>query len=471
MTIVPPAHARTDDEVLALILAAARADPRVRAVVLSGSRADPAAPADAWRDFDVVYVVRDVAPFRADPAWIDVFGERTILQRPDAMLAASRRDDGGEAYLMLFRDGHRIDLTLLPAAAMVAYRHDGPAAVLLDLDGVVPAPPPAGEPHHVPDPPTARAFADVCNEFWWVAPYVAKGLARGELTYARHHLDTVLRAQLLTMLGWEVAAASGFRRGPGKAGRDLRRALPPATWSRLEATYADAAPANGWAALEAMTALFRTVAVGVAARCGFPYPRRDDERVTAHLRRMRARVGMDDDRPDPLVAELEGELAAWEALLTGRAERELRAPRSAGGWSVHDVVAHLAAWQQVSNARFDAALGGGSPTLPGWLAGGGPEDDERLQAYNDRIFAAQRGRPWPGVHRAWRAGFLQLIRSAAAAPPADLHDAARYPWLGGHPLAAVLEGTLTHHREHREAVTGWLADERAAGGGARPDGA
>jgi aminoglycoside 6-adenylyltransferase len=279
---------RGDDEVLERILSVARADPRVRAVVLSGSRADPAAPADAWRDFDVTFVVTDVAPFRTDPTWIDVFGERAILQRPDAMVGAPPRDDDGEAYLMLFTDGHRIDLTLLPVAAMPDFSHDGPARVLLDLDGIVPAPPAPDAPHHLPAPPTAASFADVCNEFWWVAPYVAKGLARGELTYARHHLDMVMRAQLLTMLGWEVAVASGHRRGPGKVGRHLRRELPPAWWARLEATYADAAPEHGWAALDAMTDLFRIAAMRVADSYGFAYPRDDDARVMSHLRRMRA---------------------------------------------------------------------------------------------------------------------------------------------------------------------------------------
>jgi len=283
-----PEPLRGDDDVLQRILDVARADPRVRAVVLSGSRADPAAPVDAWRDFDVLFVVADVAPYRSDPAWIDVFGERAILQRPDAMFGAAAREDGGEAYLMLFVDGSRIDLTLLPVAAMAAFSHGGPAAVLLDRDGVVPAPPPPDAPHHVPAPPTAVAFADVCNEFWWVAPYVAKGLARGELTYARHHLDTVLRAQLHTLLGWEVAAASGFRRGTGRAGRHLRRELPPAWWARLEATYADADPARGWAALDALTELFRMAAVRVATRFGFDYPHDDDARVARHLRRLRA---------------------------------------------------------------------------------------------------------------------------------------------------------------------------------------
>ena len=90
------------------------------------------------------------------------------------------------------------------------------------------------------------------------------------------------------MLGWEVAAASGGRRGPGTHGRSLRRELAPETWARLEATYAGADPEASWDALEAMTGLFRDVATGVAARFGFAYPARDDARVTEHLRRVRA---------------------------------------------------------------------------------------------------------------------------------------------------------------------------------------
>ena len=257
----------------------------MRAVVLTGSRADPTATADRYRDHDVVFVVDDVAPYRADPAWIDVFGECAIVQRPDDMFGATPRPDGGETWLMLFTDGSRIDLTLLPVTSMHGHAHDGPARVLLDRDGVVPPPPQRGAPHHPPGPPSAAQFADVCNEFWWVAPYVAKGLVRGETTYAHHHLDGVLREQLLTALGWDVAGDDEL--GPGKHGRNLRRVLPAATWARLEATYAGADRAATWAALDAMCDLFHDVAGSVARRYGFAYPERDEARIREHLRTVR----------------------------------------------------------------------------------------------------------------------------------------------------------------------------------------
>jgi aminoglycoside 6-adenylyltransferase len=278
---------RSDADVLDLILSTARADRRVRAVVLSGSRADPSVPRDGLRDFDVVYVVEDVAPFRDERAWLRRFGAMAIVQFPDAMQGAPPRADGGFAILMQGVDGHRIDLTLVPVSAVADFEYDGPAEILYDPAGLLPPPPAPGTPHHVAAPPTAATFADVCNEFWWVAPYVAKGLARGELTYARHHLDTVMRVQLLTLLDWQVAAASDGRRGAGKHGRFLRRELPSELWTLLEATYADARPESAWEALEAMATLFRTVASAVAERAGFSYPTRDDERVTSLLRRMR----------------------------------------------------------------------------------------------------------------------------------------------------------------------------------------
>ena len=280
---------RSDAEVLEAILATARADPRVRAVVLSGSRADAAAAADDLRDFDVVYVVTDAPALRDERGWLRAFGESAIVQTPDAMGGAPPRPDGGFAFLMQFTDGHRIDLTLLPVAAMAGFSHDGPAVVLHDPDGIVPPPPPADAPHHLPGPPTPQAFADACNEFWWVAPYVAKGLLRGELTYAHHHLDTVMRAQLMTVLDWGVAGASGFARGAGKCGRHLRRELDAERWALLEATYAPADEAATWDALDAMTRLFRSVAGEVAARHGLAYPEDDDRRVTALVGRMRAR--------------------------------------------------------------------------------------------------------------------------------------------------------------------------------------
>ena len=99
---------RSEKEMFDLILDVARRDERIRAVILNGSRANPNAPRDIFQDYDIVYVVTELASFKQDPDWIDCFGERMILQLPDEMLDPPPGDEEGYAYLMQFADGSRI---------------------------------------------------------------------------------------------------------------------------------------------------------------------------------------------------------------------------------------------------------------------------------------------------------------------------------------------------------------------------
>lgn len=279
---------RSEREIFDLILTTARADDRIRAVVLNGSRVNPNTPRDIFQDFDVVYFVTDIASFTADHAWIERFGELMILQMPELMGDPPGKGNSRFAYLMQFTDGNRIDLTLWPIAQLAELEADSLSLTLLDKDGILPALPPPDESSYLPTPPTAKAFADCCNEFWWVSLYVAKGLWREELPYARYMLDNPMREQLLKMLTWYVGWQTNFQRSPGKCGKYLRRYLEPRLWALLEQTYADADYANNWAALLAMGELFRETAVALATHFHLPYPHDDDARVSAHLRRIQA---------------------------------------------------------------------------------------------------------------------------------------------------------------------------------------
>lgn len=278
---------RGEQEVLELILNTAREDERIRAVVLSGSRANPRARRDVFQDFDVAYFVTDVDSFTRDDTWIDRFGEIMILQTPEAMGDPPPASDGRFAYLMQFTDGNRIDLTLLPVANAREFKRESLSLLLLDKDAVFEPFPAPDESDFLPKPPTAKAFSDCCNEFWWVCPYVAKGLWREEIIYAKYMLDRVVREQLMKMLAWHVGLKTRFTRGPGKAGKHLNQYLEPELWAMLEKTYSDAGYDNTWDALLAACDLFRAAAGGVARHFGFDYPRGDDERVSAHLKHVR----------------------------------------------------------------------------------------------------------------------------------------------------------------------------------------
>lgn len=276
---------RSEQEMLELILSMAKHDERIRAVILNGSRTNPNAPHDIFQDYDIVYLVTDVEPYKADLSWIARFGELMILQMPDLM--GTEKPADRFTYLMQFMDGNRIDLTVLPLTKAAEQAEDSLSILLLDKDGIVPPFAPAHAGGYLPKRPTAKAFFDCCNEFWWLCPYVAKGLWREELPYARTMLDEHARGQLMIMLTWYVGVRTDFTQSPGKLGKYLKLRLEPELWSMFERTYADAGYAHTLDALMVMCELFRTTAVQVAAQLGFDYPYDDDARVSAHLKHVR----------------------------------------------------------------------------------------------------------------------------------------------------------------------------------------
>jgi aminoglycoside 6-adenylyltransferase len=279
---------RSEQEIMDLVLETARQDERIRAVLMNGSRLNPSAPRDIFQDFDFVYIVTDVAPFRNNLEWISRFGELMIMQLPEDMQDPPPDTDGGYGYLMQFTDGNRIDLGICPLEKVNAALQDSLSLLLLDKDGTLGPLPPPSEKDYLPQPPTAKAFFDCCNEFWWVCPYVAKGLWRRELPYARYMLDQVVREPLMKMARWYIGLQTGFSVNPGKFGKYFQKYLDPGLWKLLLATYSDAYYEHTWEALESMCALFRRVAVPLAEHFGFEYPQGDADRVSAHLRHVRA---------------------------------------------------------------------------------------------------------------------------------------------------------------------------------------
>lgn len=278
---------RTEKAMLDLIMETAQADERIRAVLLNGSRANPKAPRDIFQDFDITYFVTDILSFVLDQDWANRFGELMIIQLPELMSDPPPMADGHFAYLMQFMDGNRIDLSLFPVDMLDSFESECTTVVLLDKDHILPNFPPHGESSYLPQPPTAKGYADCCNEFWWVSSYVAKGLWRDEIPYAKYMLDQVSREPLMKMLTWHIGLKTGFTVNPGKLGKYFKRNLESDLWAMFEATYADAQLNNNWKALFVMCDLFRKIALGVGQHYGFEYPFEDDRKVSAHLRHVR----------------------------------------------------------------------------------------------------------------------------------------------------------------------------------------
>lgn len=285
---------RGDEAMYRLFFRFAETRDDVRLMMLEGSRTNPEVAKDALRDFDITYFVRSLAPYRADERWLDHFGRRIMMQKPESM-ALFPPECPGESYLMLFDDGQKIDLTLRELDELPDYlaASDGLCEVLLDKDGRIEAPLWGSEAAYRVRRPTCREYDDCCNEFWFVSTYVMKGLCRGDLLFAADHLERILRHELIRMLVWRTGDDTGYTRSFGKNGQRLPAYLSEQDWRRLEATFRMDGLPETLGALRTACDLFRDVSRDMARRLGCAYPPYD-EAVTAYNRAMLDTYGLPD---------------------------------------------------------------------------------------------------------------------------------------------------------------------------------
>lgn len=282
---------RSEKEMFDLILGVANGDDRIRAVYMNGSRANPNVKKDIFQDYDIVYVVSETESFLNDEGWISVFGELIIIQEPDKLDKMQGRDvdfKNGYTYLMQFTDGNRIDLHVQTIDAMMKeYGMDKLTVPLLDKDDCLPhIPAPSDEDYWVKKPTYGQYFSR-CNNFWWVAPYCAKGLWRKEILFTIEVMNSYVRQELLTMLRWYAGIQTGFKASIGKANKHLKEYLDPAIWVRLMKTFDMSDYDSSWDALIATCELFAEIAPEVGKEFGYEYDHCEAQRSFAFIKHIK----------------------------------------------------------------------------------------------------------------------------------------------------------------------------------------
>jgi aminoglycoside 6-adenylyltransferase len=256
----------------------AQNDPRIRLVTLEGSRTNKNIPRDEFQDYDISYFVTDMDSFKENDGWLDGFGTRLMMQKPEDMELFSSELGNWFSYIILFADGQKVDLTLIPIDEVEVYfaDSDGLVEVLLDKDAHVKQEVQANDRQYWIKKPTAREFDDCCNEFWMVSTYVVKGLARKEILFAIDHLNEIARPNLLRMMSWQIGSEQGYTFSVGKNFKFLHRYLPEDIWEALLSTYAENSYENLWKSLFQCYDLFRTSSKAVAESLGYKYPEYDE---------------------------------------------------------------------------------------------------------------------------------------------------------------------------------------------------
>jgi aminoglycoside 6-adenylyltransferase len=278
------------DRVIARVVNWATGDPRLRAVVWTSTRSDPAVEVDALSDYDIIFVVDDIAPFLADEGWLSEFGPLLVVYRDPV------RTEGGHpsfTRVTQYEDGLKIDFTVMPVGGWSQWAA-GPTLpddldvgyrVLLDKDELTAhLRRPTGT-AYIARPPDEATYREVIELFFHEGTYVAKNLWRDELLPAKYSFDAVMKGeQLRVMLEWRAAIDRDWTYKTGVLGKGLKKALPPDLWATLEATYVGADPRQNWEAFYATIDLFRAVAIDVGNALGYAYPLDLDQRASAYFR-------------------------------------------------------------------------------------------------------------------------------------------------------------------------------------------
>jgi uncharacterized protein (TIGR03083 family) len=146
---------------------------------------------------------------------------------------------------------------------------------------------------------------------------------------------------------------------------------------------------------------------------------------------------------DEVLAHMRRERATLDALVASLSEAQLVEPELEAGWSVKDVLAHIAAWEQLCVK---------------WIREGrcdeGPFTQESIDAFNQSIHEANRGRSPDAIREESRRSYAAIVETVEALP--DDLDAAP-AWAPGRPLGEIISSNSDeHYREHIEQIEAWL---------------
>jgi aminoglycoside 6-adenylyltransferase len=277
-----------EDPVAQYLINWATADPRVRAVVWTSTRTNPTAVVDALSDYDIIFVVDDIAPFIEDEAWLGDFGPLLVVYRDPVHYEAGHPSI---TRVTQYEDGLKIDFHVMPVALWESWMAapalpdelDVGYRVIVDKDDLTSGMRPPTYRAFIPEPPDEATYLNEIELFFHEGTYVAKNLWRDELIPATYSFDLIRTGHLRQMLEWRMEIDHEWSVQTGALGKGLKKHLPPDVWVAFEQTYAGADIEEIWTAFFTALELFRRVAMEVGEALGYAYPHEFDRRATAYF--------------------------------------------------------------------------------------------------------------------------------------------------------------------------------------------
>jgi len=136
------------------------------------------------------------------------------------------------------------------------------------------------------------------------------------------------------------------------------------------------------------------------------------------------------------------------------------------GWTLCDLLAHLAEWQHMFLGWFEDGLRGAAPEMP--APGYKWSQTPRL---NRAIWEKHRSRSQAAVRADFDSGYSRIVQIVEALSPEQLLKPGYFEWTGKHPLTTYIgPNTASHYRFALKAIKRWLKGTvRADTSAARPN--
>ncbi len=288
---------RSEKEMMSLIITKAKQDDRILAAYMKGSRTNPKVPKDIYRDFDIMYVVKETDSFIMDTSWINFFGKVVLKQEQDDDYGYGERFgiranyDESYSWLLLFSDGNRIDVGIETINALNKGTNRNKLYLpLLDKIGCLPELPAPTDEDFFVKKPSIKQFQGCCNEFFWCICDVSKGIARDEMPFAMTTYNTLVRNMMELMLNWYIGTRTDFSVSTGKLNKYFKKYLSEAIYQRYLKTYTNGEYENFWCAIQIAIELFHDVAIWVGESIEATYPYTAEEAACGYMKNIRTQL-------------------------------------------------------------------------------------------------------------------------------------------------------------------------------------
>jgi len=158
-----------------------------------------------------------------------------------------------------------------------------------------------------------------------------------------------------------------------------------------------------------------------------------------------------------ILDQMRSSYAALEEILAPLDKTQYSKEGVIPGWSIKDMLAHIASWHHRLLAWLDAAVRNQEPTISG------PDNVEEMNALNAQFYQENKSRTLDEVLADFLITHQQIMDIVQAMPEEDLMSTHRFAWSQGKPLWHLIAGdTYEHYREHIAQIQEWLASTNPA---------